>query len=155
MSLQYLPVKRYSNGQKFDSPGELLRPWANFFLHQSIELNKTSNFYAICVEKKYLQVKSFEWKCLKIFSSIFGSRRGLSTFDTHNWNQNCRDNYILSINTENFSFLSPTVMEKKSGQRGPLTTRKLAISQIFIIIYQSWKFHRNLLNSFREFRWKE
>ena len=50
-------------------------------------------------------------------------------------------------------------MEKGSGQRDPLKTRKLAISQnqkkcinFFIIIFQPLKFHRHRLSTFQEIR---
>ena len=98
---------------------------------------------------------------VNFFPSIFSPRRASTPFDTHNWKLNCRDNYILLTNAKNFSFLSPIDMEKKSGQRtwpskqflkteSDVTKKQKYTFQIFIVIYQSWKFHRNRLNSLKK-----
>ena len=66
---------------------------------------------------------------VEIFSSIFGSRRASAPLEPQIWNWNWKDNYTLSTNAENFSFVSLILSEKKSGHRTPLKTRKMAISQ--------------------------
>ena len=59
-------------------------------------------------------------KIVLIFSSIFGSRRVLAPFGLQIWKWNQDDNYFLSTNAENFSYLSLIISEKKSGQQHPL-----------------------------------
>ena len=66
---------------------------------------------------------------IEIFSSIFGSRRASVPLEWQTWKLNHGFDYLFSTNAENFSFLSVIVLEKKSGQRDLLKTRKIAISQ--------------------------
>ena len=139
-----------------------------FFLNnQSIELSKLNNFCSICVRKIFTSEKVWI-RILKnfvdIFSLIFGSRRASAPFGRQIWKWNHEDNHTLSTCTENFSFIANIILEEKSGQRDPLKLRKFAISQnrkwrhqnknkvyqIFMIIYQFWKFHDNRPNRFRE-----
>ena len=101
---------------------------------------------------------------VEFFSSILSSRRAWAPLELKLWNRKWKDNYTLSTYAENFSVVSLLLFDKKSGKRTPPKTGKMAISQnrkwrhqnkkkvsqIFMIYYQSWKFHGNRLNSFRE-----
>ena len=137
------------------------------FCNQSIELYKLNNFCSICVKKmftgKKLWIKMFK-NFVEIFSSIFRPRRTSVPLERQNWKLNHGVDYMFSTNAENFSFLSVIVSEKKSGHRDPLKTRKnrdfskpevtsskqKKVYQIFIFIYQSWKFHENRSKHSRE-----
>ena len=114
---------------------------------------------------KYFKIKIKKWKCVKknkikskTFLSIFGCTRASTPFKPQNWKWNRDDNYFLSTNSENFSFLSWIVSKKKPGQRDPPRTGKLAISQNWKCCHQKTKntssfllsFHENRSNRFRE-----
>ena len=114
-------------------------------------------FRSVCVKKIFTSKKLWIKMCknfVRIFSSIFGSRRASAPFEPQNWKWNHEDNHTSSTYTDF------TVLEENSGQ-DPLKLRKIAISQnwhqnqkkvyhTFIIIYLSWKFHENRPNRFTE-----
>ena len=101
---------------------------------------------------------------VEFFSPIFSSRRASAPLEVQIQNWNWKDNYTLSTYAENFSVVSLLLFDKKSGKRTLPKTGKMAISQkrkwrhqsknkvyqIFMIYFQSWKFHGNRLNRFWE-----
>ena len=100
---------------------------------------------------------------VEFFSSILSSRRAWAPLELKLWNRKWKDNipcllslkisasylfYFLTKNPEN----EPLQKQEKMAisQNRKWRYKKKKNYQIFMIYYQSWKFHGNRLNRFRE-----
>ena len=73
-------------------------------------------------------MKSYESKCVKnlwiFFPQIFSSRRASAPLEVQIQNWNWKDNYTLSTNAENFSFVSLILSDKKFRTPNPSKNNK-------------------------------
>ena len=134
------------------------RPVGLFYCNYSIEFNKL-NKRSVCVKKiftsKNLWIKMFK-KIIEIFSSIFGSRRAPACLgdkiktETMRTITPCLPAQLRSFYSFVGKFRTRPSKIEKNCDFSKSASKSKQVYHTLMIICQSWKFHENRPNRFRQ-----